>query len=138
MSILYCFILIPVLTITGILFTNGGRSARVVAASGMLLQLIMAVVLLFMFFAQRHAGNTAEMLFLSDHSWFPALNIRFTTGVDGIAVSMILLTSIVVFAGIFASWEMEDLAREFFISLIILATGVFGFFISIDLFTNLQ
>jgi NADH-quinone oxidoreductase subunit M len=135
MSILYCFILIPVLTITGILFTNGGRSARVVAASGMLLQLIMAVVLLFMFFAQRHAGNTAEMLFLSDHSWFPALNIRFTTGVDGIAVSMILLTSIVVFAGIFASWEMEDLAREFFISLIILATGVFGFFISIDLFT---
>jgi NADH-quinone oxidoreductase subunit M len=135
MSILYCFILIPVLTITGILFTNGGRSARVVAASGMFLQLIMAVVLLFMFFAQRHAGNTAEMLFLSDHSWFPALNIRFTTGVDGIAVSMILLTSIVVFAGIFASWEMEDLAREFFISLIILATGVFGFFISLDLFT---
>jgi len=48
---------------------------------------------------------------------------------------MILLTSTVVFAGIFASWEMEDLAREFFISLITLATGVFGFFISVDLFT---
>src|SRR5512145_1210080 len=135
MSILYCFILIPVLTITGILFTKDVRSTRVVAASGMFLQLIMAVVLLFMFFAQRHAGNTAEMLFLSDHSWFPTLNIRFTTGVDGIAVSMILLTATVVFAGIFASWEMEDLAREFFISLIILATGVFGFFISVDLFT---
>src|SRR5512145_3083888 len=135
MSILYCFILIPVLTITGILFTKDVRSTRVVAASGMFLQLIMAVVLLFMFFAQRHAGNTAEMLFLSDHSWFPTLNIRFTTGVDGIAVSMILLTATVVFAGIFASWEMEDLAREFFISLITLATGVFGFFISVDLFT---
>ena len=75
------------------------------------------------------------MFFVTDYFWFPSLNIHFTTGVDGIAVAMIMLTSIVVFAGIFASWEMEDLAREFFISLILLATGVFGFFISLDLFT---
>jgi NADH-quinone oxidoreductase subunit M len=135
MSILLFFILIPVLTIIGILFTKDGRSARVVAASGMFVQLIMSVALLFLYYVQRHAGNTAEMLFVADYSWFPSLNIRFTTGVDGIAVSMIMLTSTVVFAGIFASWEMEDLAREFFISLIILATGVFGFFISMDLFT---
>jgi NADH-quinone oxidoreductase subunit M len=135
MSILWYFIIIPVLTIIGILFTKDGKSARVVAASGMFLQLIMSVVLLIMYYAQRNAGNTSEMLFLTDHVWFPSLNFHFTTGVDGIAVSMIMLTSTVVFAGVFASWEMEDLAREFFISLIILATGVFGFFISVDLFT---
>jgi NADH-quinone oxidoreductase subunit M len=135
MSILWCFIIIPVLTITGILFTKSGKSARVVAASGMFLQLIMSVVLLMLYYAQRNGGNTAEMLFMTDYVWFPSLNIHFATGVDGIAVSMIMLTSTVVFAGIFASWEMEDLAREFFISLITLATGVFGFFISIDLFT---
>jgi NADH-quinone oxidoreductase subunit M len=135
MSILFYFILIPVLTIAGILFTRDGKSARKVAAAGMFLQLVMSVVLLILYYAQRNAGNTAEMIFVTDYTWFPALNIRFTTGVDGIAVSMIMLTSIVVFAGIFASWEMEDLAREFFISLITLATGVFGFFISMDLFT---
>lgn len=135
MSILLYFILIPVLTITGIMFTRDGKSARKVAAAGMFLQLVMSVVLLILYYAQRHAGNTAEMIFVTDYTWFPSLNIRFTTGVDGIAVSMIMLTSIVVFAGIFASWEMEDLAREFFISLITLATGVFGFFISMDLFT---
>jgi len=45
------------------------------------------------------------------------------------------LASIVVLAGIFISWKMEDLHKEFFISLIVLATGVFGFFISLDLFT---
>ncbi len=135
MSILLYFILIPVLTITGILFTRDGKSARKVAAAGMFLQLVMSVVLLILYYAQRNAGNTAEMIFVTDYTWFPSLNIRFTTGIDGIAVSMIMLTSIVVFAGIFASWEMEDLAREFFISLITLATGVFGFFISMDLFT---
>jgi len=101
----------------------------------MFLQLIMSVVLLILYYIERNSGNTAEMIFVTDYMWFPSLNIRFTTGIDGIAVSMILLTSTVVFAGIFASWEMEDLAREFFISLITLATGVFGFFISMDLFT---
>ena len=48
---------------------------------------------------------------------------------------MIGLTAIVIFAGIFASWEVEELHKEFFITLILLSTGVFGFFISLDLFT---
>lgn len=135
MSILWFFILIPVLTISAIVMTRDNKSARVAAACGMFLQLLMAVTLLFMYFAERKSGNTADILFLTDHVWFQSLNIHFITGVDGIAVAMIMLTSVVVFAGIFASWEMEDLSREFFISLIILATGVFGFFISLDLFT---
>jgi NADH-quinone oxidoreductase subunit M len=40
-----------------------------------------------------------------------------------------------VLAGVFISWKMEMLPKEFFISLIILSTGVYGFFISLDLFT---
>ena len=40
-----------------------------------------------------------------------------------------------VHAGIFASWMVDFLYREFFISLILLASGVFGFFISLDIFT---
>jgi NADH-quinone oxidoreductase subunit M len=135
MNILLFLILIPVLTITGILFTKDSKGARTVSAFGMSIQLVVSIILMFLYLAQRHAGNTDEMLFIANYLWFPSLNIHFAIGVDGIAVSMILLTSVVVFAGIFASWEMEDLAREFFISLIILATGVFGFFISLDLFT---
>ena len=63
------------------------------------------------------------------------LGVNYLVGVDGISVAMIGLTSVVVFAGIFASWQVDYLAREFFISLILLASGVFGFFISLDLFT---
>jgi NADH-quinone oxidoreductase subunit M len=98
-------------------------------------QLITAFVLVFLYLGMRKAGATDEMLFMTDYTWFKSLNIHYAIGVDGIAVSMILLTAIVVIAGIFASWEMEYLSREFFISLILLATGVFGFFISLDLFT---
>jgi NADH-quinone oxidoreductase subunit M len=42
---------------------------------------------------------------------------------------------VVVLAGVFISWMVDDLPKEFFISLIVLSAGVFGFFISIDLFT---
>lgn len=135
MNILSLFVIVPLLTIVGILFTKGLKGTRVVSAVGMGIQLILAAVLVFLYLGEREAGNTAEMLFTSDALWFPTLNIHYAVGVDGISVAMIALTAIVVFAGVFASWKMELLSREFFISLILLASGVFGFFISIDLFT---
>ena len=134
-NILTLFVIIPVLTITGILFLKDTRQVRLISAIGMGIQLVMAAILVFLYLTARHSGNTDEMLFVKDVLWFKSLNIHYAVGVDGISVAMIGLTSIVVFAGIFASWEVEFLTREFFVSLILLATGVFGFFISIDLFT---
>src|SRR5512136_1703936 len=135
MDILTLFVVIPVLTITGILFLKDTRQVRLVSAFGMGIQLIMSGILVFLYISARHAGNTDEMLFIKDYLWFKSLNIHYAVGVDGISVAMIALTSLVVFAGVFASWEVDFLTKEFFISLILLATGVFGFFISLDLFT---
>ncbi|OFX62751.1 MAG: NADH dehydrogenase [Bacteroidetes bacterium GWB2_41_8] len=135
MNILTLHVIIPIVTMIGILFTRDNKGARIVSAAGMGVQLIATAVLVFMYLAARKSGVMAEMLFTADYLWFPSLNIHYAIGVDGIAVAMIGLTSIVVFAGIFASWEVEYLSREFFISLILLATGVYGFFISLDLFT---
>ncbi len=135
MDILTLFVIIPVVTIFFILFLKDSSKVRLVSVCGMSLQLAMAAVLVFLYLSARNAGNSDEMLFVKDYLWFKSLNIHYAVGVDGISVAMIGLTSIVVFAGIFASWEVEYLKKEFFISLILLATGVFGFFISIDLFT---
>jgi NADH-quinone oxidoreductase subunit M len=135
MDILTLFVVIPVLTITALIFLKDMKQVRLVSAIGMCVQLVLAAVLIFMYLTARHAGNTEEMLFVKDYLWYRSLNIHYAVGVDGISVAMIGLTSVVVVAGIFASWEVEFLRREFFISLILLATGVFGFFISIDLFT---
>lgn len=135
MDILSLFVVIPLLTITGIVLVKDIRHVKVVSAIGMSLQLLLAALLIILYVSARNAGNTAEMLFVKDFVWFSSFNIHYAVGVDGISVAMIGLTSIVVFAGIFASWEVEFFTKEFFISLILLATGVFGFFISIDLFT---
>lgn len=135
MNILSLFVLVPVLTVVAIGFTKNMHQTRIAAAIGMGIQLLLAAYLVFAYLGERAAGNTAEMLFVYDALWFPSLNIHYYLGVDGISVAMIALTGIVVFAGIFASWEVSYLSREFFISLILLASGVFGFFISLDLFT---
>lgn len=135
MNILSLFVLIPVLTVVAIMFTSNMKQTRLVSAIGMGFQLILAALLVYLYLTERQAGNTAEMLFYYDSVWFPTLNIHYTVGVDGISVAMIALTAIVVIAGIFASWMVDFLYREFFISLILLSSGVFGFFISLDLFT---
>ena len=63
------------------------------------------------------------------------LHIKYSVGVDGISVAMLLLSAIIVFTGTFASWKLKPLTKEYFLWFTLLSTGVFGFFISIDLFT---
>lgn len=134
MDILSLFVIVPVLTILALVFTKGLQQARLTAMVGSMFQLAMAMNLVFAYFKER-AVNDSIMLFTQDYIWFKNFNIHFTTGVDGISTALLLLTSIIVLAGVFISWKMEDLPKEFFISLLVLATGVYGFFISIDLFT---
>jgi NADH-quinone oxidoreductase subunit M len=66
--------------------------------------------------------------------WFRSLGIQYYVGVDGISVAMVILTSIIIFAGILASWEVSVRPKEFFVLLLTLVTGVFGVFVSFDLF----
>ena len=134
MDILSLFVIVPVLTIIALGFTKDLKQARTLSMVGGLVQLGMAINLLFAYLRER-AVNDSIMLFTKDVVWFEQFNIHYNIGVDGISVALILLTSIIVLAGVFISWKMEDLPKEFFISLIVLSTGVYGFFISIDLFT---
>ncbi len=134
MDILSLFVVVPVLTIIALVFTKGLKQARLVSMVGSMFQLGMAVNLVFAYFKER-AINDSIMVFTKNYVWFKHFNIHYATGVDGISVALIVLTTIVVLAGVFISWKMPDLPKEFFISLLVLATGVYGFFISIDLFT---
>lgn len=134
MDILSLFVLVPVLSVFALFATRGLRQARTVALVGSLVQVGMAINLIFAYLRARRT-NDAIMVFMKDYTWFESLNIHYQIGVDGISVALIALTAIVVLAGVFISWKMDDLPKEFFVSLIVLSTGVYGFFISLDLFT---
>ncbi|CAN5635271.1 NADH-quinone oxidoreductase subunit M [soil metagenome] len=128
-------ILLPLLTAIGVLFCNGQKQVRTVALAGSSLQMLVSFYFLSQFYAELKSGNTENMLFQSDYSWFAPLNIHFQTGVDGISLAMILLTAFVVLAGVLVSWKVADLSKEFFFLLLLLSAGAYGFFISLDLFT---
>ena len=108
---------------------------RVVSLIGALVQMMLAVALLVFYWDERGGGNNAIMLFESSYKWFEPLNINYHTGVDGISIAMILLTSLVVVAGVLVSWTVDRMSKEFFFLLILLSLGAYGFFISLDLFT---
>ncbi len=134
MDILSLFIIIPIITILGLVFSKGLKQARLISMIGSLIQLGMGINLVIAYFNER-AVNDAIMVFTKDIVWYEQFNIHYNIGVDGISVALLLLTNIVVLAGVFISWKMKDLPKEFFISLIVLSVGVYGFFISLDLFT---
>jgi len=134
MDILSLFILVPIITILALVFTKGLKQARIVSMVGSIVQLGMAINLVFAYFKEK-AVNSDIMVFTKDVVWFKDFNIHYNIGVDGISVALLLLTAIVVLAGVFISWKMKDLPKEFFVSLLVLSIGVYGFFISLDLFT---
>ena len=72
--------------------------------------------------------------FIQEFQWLDSLGITLSLGVDGISVPMILLTGIVMFTGVLISWNVEHRAKEFFVLFFLLVAGVFGVFVSLDLF----
>lgn len=137
MDILSSLVLVPVLMLIAFIPCRNIQQIRTVAVIGAAIELILTLAVLFMFYSERNAGNTDVMLFMRDIVWFPSLNIHYAIGVDGISVLMLLLTSVIVFTGTFASWNVKPLTKDFFMWLTFLSIGVYGFFISIDLFTML-
>ena len=136
-NILIYFVIVPVLTLAGLaLCSNKGiKAIRTVAVAGASVLVALAIYLVYLFLQARGAGDTSEMILRTDVTWFAPFNIKLALGVDGISVVMILLSAFIVFAGVFASWKMNPLPKQFFLWFYLLSTGVFGFFISIDLFT---
>ena len=64
----------------------------------------------------------------------PPLGISYEVAIDGMSLLLVLLTSIIIFAGVFASWTVATRSQEFYALLLALVTGVYGVFVSLDLF----
>lgn len=128
-------VLIPVISALAVLLCRNGREVRALALLGSVIQLGLAAFLFLSYTQAREAGSNAQMLFEYRTPWFATLNIQYYVGVDGISVAMILLTALVVIAGILVSWNVQKLTKEFFFLLLLLSAGAYGFFISLDLFT---
>jgi NADH-quinone oxidoreductase subunit M len=82
-------------------------------------------------FAQQRTGALVTVVRMP---WVPSLGIEYHLATDGISMTLLLLTGIVAIAGILFSWNIEHRAKEFFALYLALIGGVYGVFLSFDLF----
>jgi len=66
--------------------------------------------------------------------WIKAYNIQYFLGVDGLSVPMVLLTALLSFLCIFASWGITKKVKGYFALFLLLETGMMGTFVALDFF----
>src|SRR5512140_981898 len=66
--------------------------------------------------------------------WVSSLGINYHVGADGLTAAMLLLTGLASFCGVLISWNIEDRFREFMAFFLLLVVGVYGVFVSLDMF----
>jgi len=75
-----------------------------------------------------------DFLTIAQHAWIPQLGLSYHLAADGISLTLVLLTGIAATAGILFSWNIDHRTQEFFAFYLVLIGGVYGVFLSFDLF----
>jgi NADH-quinone oxidoreductase subunit M len=72
--------------------------------------------------------------FIEHAVWIRSLGVEFYMGVDGVSISMVFLTALISFVGALASFSVHDQMKGYFAMYCLLVTGMYGVFVSLDIF----
>ena len=131
LPILTLVVFTPLLGVVALLLIPGGnhRLIRWVALIAALASFAFSLVLL----GYDPAG--AEFQYREDLAWIEAFGMRYTLGVDGLSMVLVLLTTLLSAVAIFYSWEPISVRiKEYYVALLLLMVGMLGVFVSLDLF----
>ncbi|MCK9314048.1 MAG: NADH-quinone oxidoreductase subunit M [Methanocorpusculum sp.] len=129
--ILSATLLAPVLgaIVIMLLPRDNEKAIKYVAACSTLLSLLLSL-LVFGCYDRTLQG----MQFVESIPWVRDLGVSYALAVDGISIPLLLLTTLIGFSAVYASWQTEKRHKEFFSLLLLLITGVMGTFVATDLF----
>ena len=124
-------VLSPLVAAVVLLFVPAASrgTVRVLTVASTLVSLLGAVVV-----AHGYDLALGGLQFRERVAIVPSVGIAYDLAVDGWGVALLLLTAIIIFAGAFATWTLKDRDKDFYILLLTLVAGVFGVFVSLDLF----
>src|SRR5437870_983541 len=130
-NVLSLMVFIPIAGMAAILCLPARAHAAIrwtgVAASPP--RLLLAVWLLAHFDPQTTAPQ-----FVQRFAWIPAYHINYFVGVDGISITMVLLTALLCFLCMFASFGIDKALKGYFALFLLLETGMIGTFVALDFF----
>lgn len=131
LPLLTILLLCPVVGLTAILLTPGrypGAIRRIAAATGAAAAVVVAVLW------SRFDPSVPGYQFVEKVSWIPSFGISWHHGIDGINLPLLALTAIVYLTGVLVMWELKERVKEYFAFMTLLVVGVFGVFMTLDLF----
>jgi NADH-quinone oxidoreductase subunit M len=111
-----------------LLWRKSAAACRYLALGTTLLVLLVSVGLAVSL--QTTAGG---WLLFEDYRWIDAYGIRYTLGMDGISLLLILLTAFLQVIAVLISWDMRKHPALFFALVLVLETGIIGVFLALDL-----
>src|ERR1051326_6576286 len=107
------------------------------------LQVILAIVIYMKFNRGMSGINTQEgfqfvekasWIDIRSVAWFGRIHIEYLMGIDGLSVLMVILTALISFIAVFASWPIDKSLKGYFALLLLLDAGMMGVFVSLDFF----
>ncbi len=128
LSLIWLALLVATIII-GVLPGAQKNAIRWVATGASFISLVLSLLV---YAAYDPSGLT--MQFVERLNWVPDMGISYYLGVDGISLPMLILTGFIMFTGSLISFSIEERVKEYYILLLLLVVGVFGVFISLDLF----
>jgi NADH-quinone oxidoreductase subunit M len=84
--------------------------------------------------AGNQAASVSDSDWLGRRSWIGSFGIDYYLGIDGISLALILLTTMLSFLAMIASWNIERFVRGYCILFLVLETGMLGTFFALDFF----
>jgi NADH-quinone oxidoreductase subunit M len=130
-AILTVLLMAPLVAMLGTLVIPA-QHARAIKVLNAVVALVTLVVALVVWARYDTAVGGWQMTF--DVPWVEGLGIHYSVGVDGIGVVLVLLNAIVFLTGVLSMWTLTLRVKEYFALMALLVCGVFGVFISRDLF----
>ncbi|MDZ7268739.1 MAG: NADH-quinone oxidoreductase subunit M [candidate division KSB1 bacterium] len=132
-NILSWMIFLPVIGAAVVLAIPRGEKQhdliRWLAAGFTGVQVLLAILLVLGF-----DRTTSGMQFVEKAPWITSYNIWYFVGVDGLSISMVLLTALLSFLCIFASWGIDKAVKGYFTMFLLLDAGMMGVFCALDFF----
>lgn len=129
--ILTATLLCPIAALLATMVIPGRYATAIKSVNGVFALLSVALAIVVWVAYDRGA---AGFQMVEDVAWIPSLGIRYTVGVDGVSVVLTLLTAVVFFTGVLSMWTLETRVKEYFAFMAALVFGVFGVFVSLDVF----
>ena len=131
MPILSVLLFLPFIAAVALLFIPE-RQQTAVRVFSSLIGTFLLIFSVLAFTSYNHLAGGYQME--ERYAWLPSLGITLHLAIDGISAPMVLLTGIVIFCGILVSLKLTNRIKDFFLLLFVLVGGVYGVFVSLDLF----